>query len=129
MRKLFFLFSAILWTVIVLFLCLTKANNLPVITIANLDKYIHAFFHFVFTLLWILFFRTQINNANRFKPLFVSFMFSVFFGILIEFLQQQLTTTRSADKFDVLANIAGATLATFLVLFYDLIKSSNTNNK
>lgn len=104
---------------LVLFLCLTKSNNLPVITIANLDKYIHAFFHFVFTSLWILFFRTQLKNPNKYKPVFVSFMLSVFFGILIEILQLEFTTTRSADVFDILANIAGATLATFLVTFYD----------
>ncbi|WP_232505668.1 VanZ family protein [Flavobacterium crassostreae] len=97
------------------------------ITIANLDKYIHAFFHFVFTLLWVLFFRTQINNANKYKPLLVSFVFSVFFGILIEMLQLRLTTTRHADALDVLANIFGAILAVLLVLLYDKIKLQNTN--
>ncbi|MGO4820410.1 MULTISPECIES: VanZ family protein [unclassified Flavobacterium] len=124
-KKILFL-AALAWTVIILFLCLVQSDELPVINVVNLDKYIHAFLHFVFTSLWILFFKTQVKNANKYKPLFVSFMLSVVLGIIIELLQQQFTTTRSADTFDVLANISGATLAAFLVLFYDRYKHSNS---
>jgi VanZ family protein len=45
---------------------------------------------------------------------------------MVEILQQQFTTSRAADSFDVLANISGATLAVFfffLVLFYDSLKN------
>jgi hypothetical protein len=40
---------------VVLYLCLVQSDKLPVVTIENLDKVVHAFFHFVFTSLWILF--------------------------------------------------------------------------
>jgi VanZ family protein len=121
-KKTLFFLAGVLWTVVILILCLVQSNKLPVVQIENLDKYVHAFLHFIFTTLWILFFRTQIKNANKYKPLFVSFMLSVILGIMVEILQQQFTTSRAADTFDVLANISGATLAVFLVLFYDSLK-------
>jgi VanZ family protein len=124
-KKLFF-FAAILWTMVILILCLIQSDKLPVVRIANLDKYVHAFLHFVFTTLWILFFRTQIQNANRYKPLFVSFMLSVILGIVVEILQKEFTTSRAGDTFDVLANISGAAISVFLVLFYDSLKQSKT---
>ena len=36
---------------------------------------------------------------------------SLIYGIVIEFLQEECTTTRHADVFDVLANFAGAIMA------------------
>ena len=109
---------AVLWTVVVLYLCLVQSDKLPVVTIENLDKVVHAFFHFVFTSLWILFFKTQIKHPDSYKPYVISFLFSVLFGITIEIIQGQYTTTRKEDALDVVANTAGAALAVFLFLLY-----------
>ncbi|MEZ7497450.1 VanZ family protein [Flavobacterium sp. Arc3] len=109
---------ALLWTGVVLFLCLVQSDKLPTVNIENLDKVVHAFFHFVFTSLWILFFKTQIKNSNSYKPYVISFLFSVLFGVTIEILQGQYTTTRKEDALDVLANMAGAALAVFLLVIY-----------
>ena len=111
MRKLFFLSAALLWTGVILFFCLIKSSDIPKVNIQNLDKVIHAFFHFVFVLLWFLFFKKKFNSTNSFKPLAISFVFSFIFGIIIEMLQQFFTTTRTGDLLDVLANLSGATLA------------------
>ena len=62
------------------------------------------------------------HNPSKYKPFFTSFILSVIFGITIEILQEFLTNTRTADVFDVLANITGACLAVFIVLQYDKIK-------
>jgi VanZ family protein len=109
---------AVLWTGVVLYLCLVQSDKLPVVTIENLDKVVHAFFHFVFTSLWILFFKTQIKHPDSYKPYVISFLFSVLFGITIEIIQGQYTTTRKEDALDVVANTAGAALAVFLFLLY-----------
>ena len=106
---------ALVWTGIIIYFCLIKASDLPVVNIPNLDKCIHAFFHFVFTFVWFLFFSKQLIFDNRYKPLLISFLFSFVFGIGIEILQEVLTTTRHADVLDVLANLTGATLAVFTV--------------
>lgn len=112
-----FFFVALFWTGVILFFCLIRASQLPVIRLPNLDKYIHAFFHFVFTTLWFLFFKKQMHKTNFRKPLLISFLLSVFFGILIEILQEFCTTTRRADFFDILSNFTGATLAVLLILW------------
>jgi VanZ family protein len=99
-----------------MFFCLIKSNDIPQVSIRYLDKIVHAFFHFVFTLLWFLFLRKQFINAKISKILISSAVFSLFFGILIEILQELSTTTRHADFFDVLANLSGATLAIVAIL-------------
>ena len=88
--------------------------------VSNLDKLVHAFFHFVLTLFCFLFFKSRAIDASSFNPLITSFLFSVFFGIGIEIAQELLTTTRHADILDVLANVSGATLAVVLVLLFEL---------
>ena len=116
MPKYLLFLVALLWTGIVTYFCLIKSSDIPAINIPNLDKCIHVFFHFVFTFLWILFFRKQIQTDNLKKPLLYSFMLSFVFGITIEILQELVTTTRSADLFDVVANLTGAIIAVFTVL-------------
>lgn len=109
---------ALLWTGVVLFLCLVQSDKIPAVNIENLDKIVHAFFHFVFTALWILFFKTQIKDPDSYKPYIISFLFSVLFGVTIEILQGQYTTTRKEDALDVIANMVGASLAAFSVILY-----------
>lgn len=116
MLKKIFLAAAIIWTGIILFFCLENAKNIPQIDIQNIDKVIHAFFHFVFTTLWFLFLKKKLNSSNSFKPLALAFVFSFFLGIVIELMQQFFTTTRTADVFDVLANLSGATLAIIAIV-------------
>lgn len=116
MLKRIFFYSAIFWTGVILFLCLLKSEEIPKINIQNLDKAIHAFLHFVFTSLWFLYFKKKWSSSNINKLLILSFIGSFFFGISIELLQLYFTTTRTADVFDVLANIVGSTLAIFTLI-------------
>lgn len=89
-------------------------------TVSNLDKLVHAFFHFVLTFFCFMFLKSRTNNPNNYKPLIASFLFSVFFGLGIEIAQELFTTTRHAEVFDVLANVSGATLAVVLFLLFGL---------
>lgn len=118
MLKQFVFWIALLWTGVVLFLSLVQADKIPAVNIENLDKVVHAFFHFVFTSLWILFFKTQIKDPDSYKPYVISFLFSVLFGVTVEMLQGQYTTTRKEDALDVAANMVGATLAVFSIILY-----------
>jgi VanZ family protein len=113
------LFLALFWTGIIVFLCLIKSSDLPKVKIENLDKVVHAFFHFVFTLLWFLFFKKQFISFKISKLLFISILFSLFFGILIEILQEFCTTTRRADVLDVLSNFSGALIAFICVKVFN----------
>jgi VanZ family protein len=123
--KQFYFWAALTWTGLIVFFCLIKSSDIPAIQITNLDKVVHSFFHLVFTSLWFFFFKKQINSSSIFKPLVVSFMLSIFFGIAIEIAQALFTTTRKGDLFDVLANLSGATLAVCIILFFN--KYTNLN--
>lgn len=108
--------AALFWSGIILVSCLIKSNEIPQIEIPYIDKVIHSFFYFVFTLLWFLYFKKIFNDSNNSKPLVISFVFSLFFGIGIELLQQFVTDTRKADVIDVLANMTGATLTVVVIV-------------
>ncbi|MFV8325067.1 VanZ family protein [Flavobacterium sp. ZS1P14] len=117
--KQFYFWAALSWTGLVVFFCLIKSSDIPAVSITNLDKVVHSFFHFVFTSLWFLFFKKQLKSSNFFKPLVLSVMFSFFFGIAIEIAQALFTTTRKGDLLDVVANLSGATLAVCIILFFN----------
>ena len=61
-----YFFAAFIWTIIVAFLCLESTADLPSIgsKFKGLDKIVHATFHFIFTMLWFLFFK---NKNHTFK--------------------------------------------------------------
>lgn len=121
MRKQIFLFSAIFWTGVILFLSLENAKNIPAVNIPYLDKVIHSGFHFVFTILWFLYLKKRFISANNFQLLVVTMFCSFVFGIAIEFMQQYFTTTRNADVFDILANVLGACLASVSIILVNAI--------
>ncbi len=93
----------------------------------NLDKYIHAFFHYIFTSLWFLFLISHSQSKRIFAPLMIAFTLSVFFGIAIEVLQGLYTTTRREDILDVAANVFGAILAVFTIVVYYRISRLDNN--
>jgi VanZ family protein len=117
--KQFYFWASLLWTGFIIFFCLIKSSDIPVVQIANLDKVVHSFFHFGFTLLWFFFFKKEFNSSTIVKPLVMAFVFSVLFGIAIEIAQALFTETRKGDLLDVLANSSGATLAVCIILFFN----------
>ena len=127
MPKQLYFWVALLWTGIVAYLCLMKSSDVPVVQITNLDKIVHAFFHFVFTLLWFLYFKNHFSRMSTFKKAIIPFLLSVFFGLLIEFFQNVFTVTRMAELYDVLANISGAIFAVILILLYEKMSQPNEN--
>lgn len=122
MLKRFYFSAALLWTAIITFLSLVQFNDLPFKSVSSIDKIVHVFFHFVFTSLWFLYFEQTINNKKYSKPLLVSMVFSLFFGIFIEILQEFFTISRHADLFDVFANMTGLTLAATLIFCFHKFK-------
>ncbi|WP_289664934.1 VanZ family protein [Flavobacterium panacagri] len=120
MPKQLLLIWAIICSGIIAYLCLTDSSNLPAVNFPSLDKIVHFCFHFGFTISWILFFKKELKGkeADDYKAYLISFIFSVFFGITIEILQNALTVTRAADISDVLANALGAFMAVFSAIAF-----------
>jgi len=113
-RKKIYGLLAIAWTLFILVMCLVSFTEFPSVGVSSADKYVHASFHFVFTILWFL---TLDKRGYSRKILTRVFLGSVVFGIAIEIMQGLFTKTRQADVFDVLANVAGAFTAV-LFLYY-----------
>lgn len=115
MHKKVILGLAIIWTILIFILCLFSFSKLPSFGVSGTDKYVHFIFHFGFTLLWGHYFWL---SSNELKLGIVGrvVLMSFCFGLIIEFLQEAITTTRHADVLDVLANSLGSLVA-FLVFF------------
>ncbi|WP_181161610.1 VanZ family protein [Flavobacterium sp. GSA192] len=109
--------AALCWTVNILYLCLIRISELPEIKISYIDKYIHAFFYFVFSLLWFYALQFYFKRVSRKKLFVVVVLMAFVFGIAIELFQTFLTTSRSGDVIDVVANTAGSLLAILLIRF------------
>jgi hypothetical protein len=76
---------------------------LPVVTIENLDKVVHAFI--LYSHLFDIIFKTQIKHPDSYKP-----CYHLFFSVLWNYNRnypQGTTTTRKEDALDVVANTAG----------------------
>jgi VanZ family protein len=120
---------ALLWTGIVAFFCLIKSSTIPLINIPFFDKFVHAFFHFVFAIVWFFYFKT-INRANALvKSIVSSVLLSFVFGVFIEIMQQNYTTTRHADILDVVFNVIGSLIGVFFVLQWFQFKLGISFNK
>ncbi len=111
--------AAIFWAVIILYFCLKKISELPEIKIAYIDKYIHAFFYFVFSVLWFYALRFYLKTQKRTNLLGIVFMMSLLFGSAIELFQTYFTAYRSGDLTDVIANTAGSLLALIAICLLD----------
>lgn len=113
-----FLLIAVVYTSSLLVLSLMQTNKLEIPTFQNADKVFHFIAYFGLTLVWFLYYYA--SNANfkfRLKPILIICLCTLGFGILIEVLQGVLTTYRSEDIFDALANSGGVFLA-FLLIFF-----------
>ena len=100
---------------------MVRFSDLPTIKVEGADKYGHFTFHFGFTLLWGFYSWLQ-RSSIVFKSLIKVVLFSLGYGILIEFLQETFTTTRHADVFDVLANFTRAVTAFVILVLVKKIK-------
>ena len=125
MHKNSYLSAALIWTCSILLLCLEPANDLPKIEINNVDKLAHFTFHFVFIILWYLYFKSTTKIIN-FKIPIILFFVSLVFGILIECSQQAFTTSRNGDILDVISNISGAFTAMVFLLLVHYYSNSKT---
>ncbi|MBS1535902.1 MAG: VanZ family protein [Bacteroidetes bacterium] len=113
-RKSIFLFFALGWTSLITYFSMSDVRMLPTIKIQDIDKGVHFVFHFVFTLSWYMYLGAR--NGFVAKSLFQAMLLSLLYGITIEIAQGTLTTYRSADPLDVLANSSGALACSVVVI-------------
>jgi VanZ family protein len=105
---------AVAWSLVILILTLIPGRNIPNVGFFQIDKVVHFF---IFGVLMILssYGLTKVVDAkgNPVNPLLLTGLFSVGFGIMIEFLQL-FVPGRSFSAADMLANSIGVGLG-FLI--------------
>ncbi len=111
--------KTIIWTFIVVVVCIIPGNEIPsppILNLPHLDKLVHGGLYFVLTFLAIHSFSKQewINKLKQ-SPFLFAFIYAVSLGIIIEFIQANFIPNRNGDIFDALANTTGSLLAVFVV--------------
>ncbi|GAB1308140.1 hypothetical protein KH5_08230 [Urechidicola sp. KH5] len=112
---------ALFLTLLITYLSLSSLSDLPV-KISTSDKILHGFAYFALSLSWFF----AIKNAHfSFKYKIVIALSVIFYGVIIEVFQEQLTENRMMDFFDVIANTIGVLIAfssfNFLLKVYKTI--------
>ena len=125
-----FQWPAILWAIIVLILCdmppaSLHGNNVPIFE--GMDKLVHTGFFFVLTVL--LFFgkiRQQHSYSYRIQTIIKIILFTSVLGGGIELLQWKVFTYRSAEWWDLFADMTGVGMGVFS---YILLHRQNYSEK
>jgi VanZ family protein len=112
------LLISILYTVVLTTLCLVRLDNMPNVGVTFSDKIFHLLAYVVLTFLWIntILYKFELKKQSA---ILYGAIFCIIFGIVIEVLQGSLTSYRSSDFYDVVANTCGVLLT---VLFLSIKK-------
>ncbi|MCB7482393.1 VanZ family protein [Christiangramia sediminis] len=115
-----FLFAALIYTSAITYFSLIVMDfKVSVGGFDPTDKMLHAGAYLFLAFLWKLYFIFQTSDFKRYTSNLLWVAFACFiFGMLIEVLQGTLTSYRTPDWWDVLANSTGVVLA---VLFFIIL--------
>ncbi len=102
------LFSiGIVYTLFITVVFLSPAREMPEPIIPFLDKLGHVLVHYILSFIWLCYVLLGDKNHISVKIVFVVLFICFSYGILIEALQHWLTTSRTFDLFDIVANGIG----------------------
>lgn len=120
-KKPWFSFAFFSWMVIITMLSLAPFsgnNKEPFFRIPHLDKIGHFTFYFIVVVLGYMFLWE--HRAGKIRKhtaiIWISF-FAIIYGMIIELIQSEFTTSRSGDLYDILANTVGAIVAALALKF------------
>ncbi|SFZ90777.1 VanZ like family protein [Flaviramulus basaltis] len=91
-------------------------DDLPDIGVSFGDKIFHFSAYCLLTYLWFSAFLYSFKFKKK-QAIFLAFIVSVIFGIIIEVLQDTMTVSRTLDVCDITANTLGALLASTALWF------------
>lgn len=110
-------YIALLWSIIILVLSLASKKYFKVGDVDNvtgLDKIVHLFMYGLFTYLWA---KALIVDINM-KSIIALITVASTYGTVIELMQKYMTTNRSFDMYDAIANMIGAIIGAIIFLKY-----------
>ncbi|MCK0178587.1 VanZ family protein [Flavobacteriaceae bacterium S0862] len=111
LNKRVFLFLALIYSVALASISLVKNDGLPYFGNNYEDKIYHLIAHGILCFLWY----KALESQKIKHPIVIALIISIIYGIIIEVLQGQLTTTRDASIGDIVANMAGAVVISLIL--------------
>ena len=115
--KLTFICIVLIW-----YLCLFKPPTLRIQTFEGFDKLTHILMYLgTCSVFWFEYFRSQFTLSKT-RLTIIAVLSPILMSGIIELCQEHLTTYRSGDWFDFLANSAGVLMALAGALIYKKIK-------
>ncbi|PDH51146.1 MAG: hypothetical protein CND00_03640 [Cryomorphaceae bacterium MED-G14] len=106
-------YFAITYSIIIVIISLTPIpESTPRFKFFEIDKLIHFIIYLIFVISWGFVF--NIKNLSLIRLL----LFSIIFGITLEFLQDLLPFGRYFNFYDILANMAGVIIGIIILHFY-----------
>lgn len=114
---------AILWTLLIFFLCFIPGKDLPHLNIPLVDKWTHMVLFGVFTILW-----HNTVRSNSFNLKLILLIIATFLGWLVEYVQGHYVQGRSQDNMDTLADAVGGLIGIILFSLYVRFNKSTKNH-
>lgn len=111
------------WACLVLWASLDFDPFKPLVRLITWDKLLHAAAYAMLTLLGGLALRT-LWAQHPVRAWLAAFSFSALFGLCVELLQHSMTSTRSGDWLDLVANILGSVFVLSIALFLETRKKN-----
>ena len=114
---------AIIWGIFIFIMSSFPGDDIPksfIINIPFADKIIHFFLYFLLVILIMIGTLRKVKTILTIRHFLLVFFISLFYGFLLEVLQDLVFIMRSADFMDVIANSAGS--FTGLLTFYYIIQ-------
>jgi len=108
----------VIYVLLITIASLANVGDLPSMGSSFDDKILHFLAYFVFGLIVYNYF----EELNLKHVLLVSAISVIFYGIIIEILQQVMTSYRTLDMYDALANTLGVVFATIIIRFKEKLK-------
>ena len=115
---------AIIWGIFIFIMSSFPGDDIPksfIINIPFADKIIHFFLYFLLAILIMLGALKKVKTTLTIWHFLFTFFISLFYGFLLEVLQDLVFIMRSADFMDVIANSAGSFIG-LLTFYYIILK-------
>ena len=110
----------IVWFVVILYLSLTPAGDIPKLSILSLpyfDKLVHFTMYFVMALLLSGYFH-QFKKFSNTKIIWLNVLLLIFVGGTLEIMQYELPINRDCSWGDFISNTTGAITGTVIYLYW-----------
>ncbi len=106
---------SILWAAFILVICMMPAHHIPHVTIPQFDKIVHTSLYIILGILtfygWTK--QTSFFGLHRKTVIKIAILLSAY-GLLIEVMQETLTTDRHFEWMDELADAAGTVIGVLI---------------